>query len=80
MLGPTQRVPLDAALRAFTTEHAWQLHMEEEIGSIELGKKADFCVLEADPYAMPVMELRHMPVWGTVFEGVPVPASTQTTA
>lgn len=80
VLGPTQRVPLDAALRAFTTEHAWQLHMEEEIGSIELGKKADFCVLEEDPYAMPVMELRHMPVWGTVFEGVPVPASTQATA
>ena len=71
VLGPFQRVSVEAALRAFTTEHAWQLHMENEIGSIQIGKKADFCVLEADPLAIPPMELKEMPVWGTVFEGIP---------
>lgn len=71
VLGPSQRVSVEAALRAFTTEHAWQLHMENEIGSIEIGKKADFCVLEADPLAIPPIELKEMPVWGTVFEGIP---------
>ena len=71
VLGPSQRVSVEAALRAFTTEHAWQLHMENEIGSVEIGKKADFCVLEADPLAISPMELKDMPVWGTVFEGSP---------
>ncbi|WP_300707868.1 amidohydrolase [uncultured Desulfovibrio sp.] len=76
VLGPAQKVPLDAVLRAFTTEHAWQLHMEDEVGSIRLGKQADFCVLEEDPYVMPPMELRHMPVWGTVFAGEPFQAAS----
>jgi predicted amidohydrolase YtcJ len=47
--------------------------MEHEIGSICSGKKADFTVLEADPYELPVTALRDIPIWGTVFEGKPFP-------
>lgn len=71
VLGQKQRVPVQAALRAITIEAAWQLHMEDKIGSIEFGKQADFCVLEADPLAMNPDDIKDMPVWGTVFEGVP---------
>lgn len=71
VLGPLQRVPVGAALRAMTSEAAWQLHMEDSIGSIEFGKKADFCVLEANPLEIDPDELKDMPVWGTVFEGTP---------
>ncbi len=74
VLGPEQRVTVDDALRALTIEHAYQLHMDREIGSIEFGKKADFCVLEANPYEIDPDELKDMPVWGTVFGGVPNPA------
>jgi predicted amidohydrolase YtcJ len=48
--------------------------MDREIGSIEFGKKADFCVLEADPLEIDPMELKDLPVWGTVFTGEPNPA------
>ena len=69
MWGADQRVDLDTALRAVTLEAARSLGMEHEIGSIEVGKKADFTVLEADPTAVPLAELRDVPLWGTVFEG-----------
>lgn len=69
VLGPGQRVSVGAALRAMTLEAAWQLRMEDMIGSIEFGKKADFCVLEADPTRIDPDELKDMPVWGTVMNG-----------
>lgn len=69
ILGPEHRVTVEDALRAMTIEHAYQLHLDHEIGSIEIGKKADFCVLEADPLEIDPMELKDMPVWGTVFAG-----------
>jgi predicted amidohydrolase YtcJ len=71
--GADQRIDLDTALRAVTLEAARSLGMEHEIGSIEVGKKADFTVLEADPMAVPLAELRDVPLWGTVFEGRPFP-------
>jgi len=52
-----------------TLEAAFQLHLNHEIGSIEFGKKADFCVLEADPLEIDPKELKDILVWGTVFGG-----------
>lgn len=74
ILGPNQRVSVEDVLRAMTIEAAYQIHMDREIGSIEFGKKADFCVLEADPLEIDSMELKDIPVWGTVFAGEPNPA------
>ena len=67
--GPDERVSLEAALRAITIDAAWVMGWEDEIGSIRAGKKADFTVLEADPYQVGVAGLREIAVWGTVFEG-----------
>jgi len=66
---PAERVSLDAALRAITTDAAWVMGWEDEVGSIRAGKKSDFTVLEADPYAAGVEGLKDIVVWGTVFEG-----------
>lgn len=75
VLGPNQRVGVEDALRAMTIEAAYQLHLDHEVGSIEFGKKADFCVLEADPLEIDPMELKDIPVWGTVFGGKLNPAN-----
>jgi predicted amidohydrolase YtcJ len=72
-VGPGERIPLDAALRAITLDAAHLLRMEDEIGSIRPGKRADFTVLERDPYAVPIEQLAEIPIWGTVFEGEPYP-------
>lgn len=51
----SDRLSVESLVRGFTIDAAYQLHMEDEIGSIEVGKKADLVVLdqnifEADPY------------------------------
>lgn len=70
---PEERLTLEQALRAITIDAAFVLGMEDEIGSIRAGKRADFTVLEADPFEEPVESLRDIPVRGTVFEGRPFP-------
>ena len=67
--GPRQRVNVADALAAVTIEAAYSLRLEEEIGSIAQGKLANFTVLEADPFAVAPMQIKDIPVWGTVFEG-----------
>lgn len=69
VLGPEERVSVYDALYACTLDAAYQLRLDEEIGSIEVGKWADFTVLEADPFEVEPMELKDIPVWGTVVGG-----------
>ena len=79
IMGPSERLSLDKALRAITIEAAHVIGLEDEIGSISAGKKADFAVLEQDPYEVDVTSLKDIPIWGVVFEGIPYAASDQLT-
>ncbi|MBT7222635.1 MAG: amidohydrolase family protein, partial [Marinovum sp.] len=45
------------------------LQLDHEVGSIEVGKHADFAVLEADPSAVEDARLKDIGVWGTVQGG-----------
>jgi len=69
LMGPDERASLDAAIRAITTNAAYVLGLDDQIGSLRWGKRADFTILEADPYTVGVESLRDIPIWGTVFEG-----------
>ena len=66
---PSEKISLDAALRAVTIDAAWIIRKEDEVGSIRAGKRADFAILEQDPYEVGVAGLKDIPVWGVVFEG-----------
>jgi predicted amidohydrolase YtcJ len=48
-LAPHERVGVEAAIRAVTSNAAWACHSEGEIGSLEPGKRADLVLLEDDP-------------------------------
>lgn len=67
--GPDQRLELTQALRAVTIEGARSLGLEDEIGSIEIGKRADFTALEEDPYAVDPERLHEIAIWGTILDG-----------
>ncbi|RYC30082.1 amidohydrolase [Lichenibacterium minor] len=69
VLGETERLTVEQALHAVTLGAAWTLGLDGEVGSIEPGKRADFCVLEEDPLAVDPMALKDVRVWGTVFGG-----------
>lgn len=67
--GAGEKIPVDAALYAITLGAAFTLHLDDELGSIEVGKKADFAVLEEDPTGVEPMALKDIQVWGTVQNG-----------
>lgn len=69
VLGEYQRISVDQALRAITLGAAYTLKLDGEIGSIECGKRADFCVLDDDPTAIAPDALKDVRVWGTVQGG-----------
>lgn len=73
VLGASERICVEAALRAVTLGPAYTLHLDHEIGSIEVGKKADFAVLEENPLTVDPMKIRDIAVWGTVLGGKPFP-------
>jgi len=55
--GADQAVTLDQALRAITINGAYQLKRDHEIGSLAVGKYADFAELSADIYTVPVDQI-----------------------
>lgn len=69
-LGEAQRIPVADALYCITLGAAYVLKMEGEIGSIQAGKRADFCLLEEDPMAVEPEALKDVAVADTVLGGV----------
>ena len=72
VLGPAERISVDAALRAITLGAAYTMKMDHEIGSIAVGKWADFAVLADDPLAVAAESLKDVGVEGTVLAGRPM--------
>ncbi|NCF32005.1 MAG: amidohydrolase family protein, partial [Proteobacteria bacterium] len=71
-LSPEERVPVHAALRAMTIDAAWQCHSDHEVGSLEVGKYADFVVLEEDPLSKEPEKLSQIDVLETWVGGMQV--------
>ena len=68
-IGPDQELTIEEALTAHTINAARAIHMEDRIGSIEVGKLADFAVLDGDLLAASAEAIRKIPIWMTVVGG-----------
>ena len=66
---PDQRLNVDEALRGFTVDAAIAGFAEERVGTLEVGKYADFIVIDADPYRIAPAALADMEVLRTVVGG-----------
>ena len=75
VLGESERISAESALRAVTLGAAHQQHLDAEFGTIECGKAADFAVLEDNPLTVEPMAIRDIGVWGTVVGGQPFEAA-----
>jgi predicted amidohydrolase YtcJ len=69
ILGTAERISVADALRTITLGAAYTLGLDSEVGSIEVGKAADFAVLEDDPTEIGGDKLRDVRIWGTVQGG-----------
>lgn len=71
VLGPEQRIEVMDALRAVTSDAAWQVFQEDNRGSLEPGKYADLVVLSGNPLDDP-MAMRDLQVERTMVGGVTI--------
>lgn len=64
-----EAVPLEDALRIFTSNGAKALLIDDKSGSIEVGKSADFIVLNHDLFDIPATKISDTEVESTYFAG-----------
>jgi predicted amidohydrolase YtcJ len=72
VLGPGERLSAREALALYTTQAAIACHREDEIGSLEPGKLADFTVLDGNPLEIEPERIPSLEVLATVLDGIPV--------
>ena len=72
-----EKISLRAAMRSITIDAARVMGWEDEIGSIRVGKKADFVVLDQDPFEAGASNLKEIAVKGTIFEGELYPIQSE---
>ena len=65
----SERLDIETLIHGYTINAAYQLHMEDEIGSIEVGKKADLTVLDRDIFDVDPYEIHKTEVVMTVMDG-----------
>jgi predicted amidohydrolase YtcJ len=69
ILGPQERMTLEDMIACFTINGAYANFIENETGSIEVGKKADLVVLKRNLFDIPTEEIGDVNVLMTMFEG-----------
>jgi len=60
-----QAMTLTEAFRCFTLDAAWAAHQEQQVGSLEKGKWADFIVTDRDLFKVPAPEIGKIKVLQT---------------
>ena len=70
VLGAKQAITAEQALQAYTINAAFQFGMEEDAGSLEVGKYADFVVLDKNSLKVNPDEIRNIHVLATVRGGM----------
>ena len=67
--GEHERLDMATLIKGYTLDGAYQLHMEEKIGSIEVGKKADFVILDQNLFQVDKYDIHKVKVLETILGG-----------
>jgi predicted amidohydrolase YtcJ len=73
----SERLDIPSLVRGFTLDAAYQMHLDDQIGSLEVGKKADLVVLDQDIFDIDPYEIHKTNVLLTMMDGNIVYESTQ---
>ena len=69
VLNPSQKISINNALKAITIDAAYQLKMDDKIGSIQEGKYADFAIVNQNPMKTDAYKIRDIEVNETWVNG-----------
>jgi len=78
VIGDAEAITVRKALEAVTIDAAWQLGLENRLGSIEPGKDADLVILDANPLDVPLSEIRMISVLATFISGQSISGASRT--
>lgn len=70
VLGIEECISVEDALKGVTVNAAYQYFQEHERGTIEVGKLADFVILNADPRTIDKLKIGEIKVLATIKEGI----------
>ena len=65
----SERLDIDTLIRGYTIDAAYQLHMEDQIGSLAVGKKADLVVLDRNLFDTDAYKIHDTTVIMTLMDG-----------
>jgi predicted amidohydrolase YtcJ len=68
-LNPDERISVIESIKMFTINAAYVLGMEDEIGSLEIGKKADFIILDKNIFTTKLLDISDISIEKTYFNG-----------
>jgi len=69
ILNEDERVDLETMIDAYTINGAYQMGLEQEQGSIEVGKRADMVVIDRNLFELEPAEINEAKVTMTIFDG-----------
>ena len=78
ILGPSERVTVNDALKAVTINAAWQLFEDDQRGSITVGKAADFVLLSHNPLRIHPENIKNISALCTWIDGIKINTSPWT--
>src|SRR5215472_4099740 len=67
--GTAEAVDIHTALRSYTSWGSRQMFLEDKIGSLEVGKKADIAIWDRDPYSVPTGQIKDLKCLMTLLDG-----------
>ena len=67
--GPNQRISALNALKGVTLNAAYTINLEEDYGSVTVGKYANFTLLSDNPLTINPLKIKDIKVKGTIVEG-----------
>lgn len=67
--GAAQAITPEQAIRMFTINAATRMGLDKELGTIEAGKRADFIVIDKNPFRIPATDIHTIKVQKTYIDG-----------
>ena len=64
-----EKLSVDDGIRSYTINNAYQMHMDDRLGSIEVGKYADLVILEKNLFDVPLNEIHNIKICETIMDG-----------